>query len=229
MDTPTFHRSVLEQVLHEEVDSEFLVGMLKILGNAYEETRNYCRPPRFGPNEAKDTRGHVLRGHVETGLRRLASDFGFETESRLNSQRSYYHTLVRIGRILLTASSVNYPSCKPRRADFRNSYAANGQLSFSKNNFDLCSDSLYAVFRYGPLQAQSPSIATVSFPSEDWKSLLENINLLGLFPGVIQLPILDQEEVQEPIPKIGAEPEERIQQPEVPKLRRTWPYASGEE
>jgi len=212
--------SQLEQVFHENIEHNFQINMLHELNEAYEEAADYCRPPKYGLNEAADLRGHLIRASFETKFRKLASEYsGIKAESRLNSQKSYHHTVVKAGQLFLTASSVNKKGDKPRYAEFRNEYATNGQLHLFEDA-SCVDEEVYAIFRYGPLKAQTPSIATISFLNKEGSGFIENIDLIALHPGIIQAPKHDVVEVQEePIPKIICSPEEIIQQPRTLGLR----------
>ena len=229
----TSYRSLLEQVFHEDCPVEWQIGMLHTLNLAYEMTREHCRPPNFGPNEARDLRGHHIRAKFETEWRRLASSLpGIDGESRPNSKKSQYHTWVKVGRLFMTASSVQTKSQKKlRNADFRSEYSDNGQLSCLETQ--PCTDEsvVYAIFRYGPLQSEVPSIATVSFPNKSLTGYTEHIDLAALYPGVIRSPgFEDVEEQEEPMPTdIRETPGEIIPEPGAPPLRHQRPTASGEE
>lgn len=224
-------RSILEQVFFEDISPDFQKAMLFALGSAYDRSMEYCCPPRFGPNEALDLRGHLIRAHYETEFRRLnLAHNAVEAESRPNSRRSYYHSWIKVGRIYLTASSVREKSQKPRHAEFRNCYAQNGQLNLFEEVPPIDESEIYAVFRYGPLRAESPSIATVSFPNENWSQYVENIDLLALYPGIINAPQPVDVEVQdEPDPAMRLDPEEPIQEPQTPRLKRRRSKTAGEE
>ena len=228
----TSYRSVLEQVFHEDCPVEWQVGMLHALNTAYELTRSHCRPPIFGFNEARDLRGHHIRAKFETEWRRLASSFpGVDGESRPNSKKSQNHTWVKVGRIFMTASSVQSKTQKKLRdADFRSGYSDNGQLSLLETPSHADESSIYAIFRYGPLQSEVPSIAIVSFPNKNLTDYVEHIDLSELYSGVIQSPgFEDVEEQEEPMPAdIREVPSEIIPEPSAPPLRRQRPTASGE-
>ncbi len=225
------YTSVLEQIFQEDCPEELQIGILQALDLAYEVTRDCCRPPEFGLNEARDLRGHYLRAKFESEWGKLASGFPeVISESRPNVTNSSYHRWMKVGRIFLTASSVQARMQRPRPAQFRSDYADNGQLDlFEKPHFD--DSGVYAVFIYGPTQAQAPSIGSVAFPNKNWTKYNEYIDLLLKYPGTINIPDLAETEYQEePVsPGIRVTPEEIIQEPGTPGLRRRPAKAAGEE
>ncbi|WP_448266403.1 hypothetical protein [Nostoc sp. DSM 114159] len=216
--------SLLEQAFHESFSKDWCVATLKAVGKAFQKSREHCVPPLFGPDEARDLKSHYCRGVFETEWRRLSNQYpGIKAESRRNKTGNYSHTYVKAGKIFLTASAVTSPENKPRPAYFRDIYNGNGQLKIFEQNNLIDEANIYAILLYGPPQSVSPGFVTIAFPSNHWHSYVERINLLALHPGIIStdVPKADPIEVEEPIIQlIGVSPEEKIQEPQQPQIRR---------
>jgi len=214
-------QSQLEQIYAASFSDDWNIATLKALEKAFTKAEGHCRPPDFGPQEAKDLRSHYCRAIFENEWRKLSNKFsGVQAESRLNKGGSYSHTWVQAGNLFLTASSVANPHSKPRQADFRTVYAENGQL----NLFGQVQppEAFYAILLYGPPQASSPAFVTIAFPSKQWNTFVERIDLLARYPGVIGTPVLrpEPERVQKPtVQPIRVSPEEKIQAPQKPRIR----------
>jgi len=216
--------SLLEQAFHEFLPEAWCIDTLKALEKAFQKTREHCVPPLFGLDEAHDVKSHYCRGIFETEWRKLSNQYpGIKAESRRNKARNYSHTYVKAGRIFLTASAVTSPENKPRRADFRDVYSGNGQLKLFEQDNLTDEEDIYAILIYGPPQSVAPAFVKVAFPSNHCHSYVERINLLALHPGIIStfVPKAEPIEVEEPIIQlIGVSPEEKIEEPQQPQMRR---------
>jgi hypothetical protein len=219
--------SSLEKLFSESIPEGWCLNILEALVCSYKETNKVCRSPYFGESEARDTRSHYLRGLFETKLRELSANYpGMAAESRPNKRRSYSHTWVKSGNLYLTASSVHTPKGKVRRADFRDIYQSNGQGELFETEKNLQSENpIYAILLYGSPQASFPSFLRIAFPSSHWDTYIESIDLIARYPSVISR-IVPVEEMQEP--SIEKLPEEIIQKPQTPGIRRL-PKRAGEE
>ncbi|MBD2569881.1 hypothetical protein [Anabaena lutea] len=216
--------SLLEQAFHEVFPKDWCQDTLRAVAKAYEKTMEHCVPPLFGQDEAHDVRSHYCRGIFEAEWRRLSNKYPkIKAESRRNKAGNYSHTYVKSGNIILTASAVPSPAYKPRRADFRDTYNGNGQLGLFEQDSIADAEDIYAILLYGPPQSVSPGFVTIAFPSNHWHSYVERINLLALHPNIIStiIPEADPIEVKEPIIQpIRVSPEEKIEEPLQPQIRR---------
>lgn len=224
--------SLLQEAFHQSFPEDWSINTLKVVEKAYQRAREHCSPPLFGQDEARDLKSHYCRAVFETEWRRLSNQYpGIKAESRLNRAGNYSHTYVKAGRIFLTASAVTSPENKPRRAEFRDFYNANGQLKLFEPNNATDEEDIYAILLYGPPQSVAPGFVTIAFPSNHWHTYVERINLLALYPGTIStiVPKAEPIEVDEPIIQpIEISPEEKIQEPQQPQIRRFHKQA-GEE
>lgn len=227
------HISDLEEILSNEFSSELEIAALRALDIAYRLTREHVRPPFLDDPEAKDLRGHYLRACVETYWKRFSAECQADrVESRLNRRRNYYHAWVESGRIHLTASAVADQTAKPRKADFRETYASDGQLSLFDGDqleSDDNGDSIYGVLLYGPSKSLFPKFIKIAFPDASRNRYIPIVDLLNKHPGVVDLGSPMEEEFQgEPMPDVIVTPDEEIQEPELPGLRPI-PRRVGEE
>ena len=88
---------------------------------------------------AKDLFPHIRRARIESCLFGLESEFpSISVQSLLNSTKSHYHTRIRSGNVILTASSVLTPRGLVREAEFRNHYAS-AQFKFDINQYGTLS------------------------------------------------------------------------------------------
>ncbi len=176
---------------------------------------------------ARDLFPHTRRGMIETRLFGLDSDFPEVTvTSQLNKTETNYHTLVRAGNVIMTASSVQIPYGIVREANFRNNYAG-PQTRFdidSLSNLSIVEfieepdndDVLYGIILYCAASNNRFEISSVrvGFPNYNCTRYLDKIDVMRLFPttttktevekiqdqAIVDL-LLDEEEIFSPQPQ----------------------------
>lgn len=226
-------RSILHAKFEEHYPETWCIKSLEALNKCWTESKAYSRSMFFGPNEGRDLFPHDRRARFEAELRRVSNTFsGIEAESRPNIRRTASHTFVKsIGassNLILTASSVQNPKCKPRFSVFRDQYNTNGQTEIyygidglDKYNKADENNDIYAYFLYGSSDSDIPLFANIAFPSRDSKKYIEVISLIDLYPGIITTTN-KSEENDIPVPTvqpIQIAPEEEIQKTSRPQIR----------
>lgn len=166
-------REQLLTIVEEDVPPGFVrdaVGFLRrVYPSSYAEAYR-----RFGPYEAHDFLGMLRRQMIEEGLREVASRHpGVRATVETNSRRSQYFTLLRAGRLAITASRLSYPQSMPARADFRDTLNRSGQLSFLDDERERDPDTIYAVLAHGPGVAdrENPPSWEAGPPRLEWSEL----------------------------------------------------------
>lgn len=207
------YQTQYEQQFEKNFPVEWGIQTLQALCSAYEEARAHCSS-RFGDKESRDITSHYCREIFEHEWRKLSSKFpGMRAESKLNKKGTYSHTLISSGNMVLTASSVPTPRSKPRYADFRNQYAANGQLSlFDKMESDLTI--IYATLLFPPPKALVPAFVVVGFPTNDRRTYAERLDFLAMYSSIEE----SRESTGQEFPSHHA-PVEEIPAPEMPRIR----------
>lgn len=226
------HELELRAILASELPQSVEVASLEALDLAYQQTRMHMN--NFTPAEERDLRGHYLRAKFEQAWRENCGGIPNTTaDVKSNSRHSYNHSCVRVGRLYLTASAVPNVTAKPRKADFRTTYAADGQLSLLEEpqvfSQDM-GDPIYAILIYGPSSSAFPQFAHIACPDRHNNRYVRMTDLLAKYPTVIDFGQSTREEYQEePIPDIINSPDEQIQEPEIPGLRPTPRRAGAKE
>lgn len=154
--------------------------------------REYQRP------EAENLLGFARRAKVEEYLRGTADLFPDMSWSVERPSGPWYHTEVRSGLMVVTASAVQTPGDMVDKADFRVSLAVeNNALQLFPEDEPVEDDrSLYAILvhsRYRSLDpeeaqryAHLPGSAYLVFPSNGFSHYLHRINLFDRYPALVR-------------------------------------------
>lgn len=145
---------------------------------------------RFPPAEAHDLLPHYRRAMFESEWRKIAKSSpelraSFET----NKTKNAWHTRIRCGKVILTASAVESPGEIVRYADFRKTLAENQTDLFrDQNNQPDKEGHYYAILLHGPLDndLSKPGFAEFGIPDMEFQQYLERINLFSEFPLVLE-------------------------------------------
>ena len=174
---------------------------------------------------ARDLFPYNRRATIETRLFDLSSECSkfsnLTVTSELNKTRTNYHTLIRVGNVVMTASAVSTPYGIVTEADFRNDYAGPQMRLFNLDNESNLSvaqfveepssdDLLYGIILYCAAHNNPFEIGTVrvGFPNTNCTKYVDKMDLMRLFPettkktGVEQIQdqaivnlLLDEEEI----------------------------------
>lgn len=189
------------QYIPEAAFERLLRGVFLAHSAALEEGR-----ASYAATELENVLPFNRRAKLEGYMRDAALMYPEVTSEVIKAPGSgWYHTELRNGPIVLTASAVQVPCGPVDPADFRLRLAANtlaaddGQFALwdeAKEDSALIEDSLYVLLlhsrstwsnnenwaEYGHL----PGSAYVAFPSPDLKRYAHTINLFAKFPQVVE-------------------------------------------
>jgi hypothetical protein len=199
-------KSELVEIFDESVPRQFLEDTIRCMYGAYREAHDYCLK-EYEPSEMHDLLPHVRRAMVERNWRAVAARHpGVSASAWPNSTASSYHTRIRSGRVILTASAVERPGALTRSAEFRNTYARTSQLSFEDADHasPTGGESLYAILLHGPDPARiyGPGFVHVGFPAADSSGYVENIDLMARFRELVRAEATTQIETVESEPSV---------------------------
>ena len=182
------------------IPDDVLASAVKhIHGGTRDAARRICESVLEGTytkQVARDLFPHIRRAAIESRLFTLSTEYqDVIVTSRLNKTKNHHHTLIRVGQVLMTASSVLTPYGIVREADFRNSYAAGPQMRFdidsrsslsvvSRDDEESIDDLLYGIILYCPADNNRFEIGSivVGFPNHDCSRYVDRLDLLRLFP-----------------------------------------------
>ena len=121
------------------VSDEILAAIVKkIQGGNRDAASRICGDVNEGiytKHVARDLFPYNRRGTIETRLFDLDSEFSHvRVTSELNKTGTNYHTLIRVGNVIMTASAVLAPYGIVRDASFRNRYAGLQMRLFDLDN-----------------------------------------------------------------------------------------------
>ena len=192
------------------VSDEMLATIVKkIQGGTRDAARRTCDYVKDGiytKHVARDLFPHARRAAVETCLFDLAVEFPLvKVASRPNKTLSSYHTEIRVGNVVMTASAVLTPYGMVREADFRNSYAGPQIRLFDldwKSNLTVAKfeeqpsddDLVYGIILYCAADRNRFEIGSVrvGFPNEDCSAYRDKMDLMRLFPETARKTDVEQ-------------------------------------
>ena len=202
LDTKEFFRA--------NVSDEILAIIVKkIQGGTRDAASRLCGDVKEGiytKHVARDLFPYKRRGTIETRLFDLASEFSDVTvTSELNKTKTNYHTLIRVGNVIMTASAVVTPYGIVREASFRNSYAGPQMRLFDVDNESNLSvaqfveepssdDLLYGIILYCAADNNIFEIGSVrvGFPNTDCTNYVDKMDLMRLFPETTKKTDVEQ-------------------------------------
>ena len=192
------------------VADEILATIVKkIQCGTRDATRQICDHVKEGiytKYVARDLFPHIRRANIETRLFDLTSGFpDVKVTSQPNKTLNNYHTEIRVGNVIMTASAVLTPYGVVREADFRNRYAGPQMRLFdldSKNNLTVAqfdkepsnNDLLYGIILYCATDNNRFGVSSVriGFPNDDCTAYRDKMDLMRLFPETSQKTEVEQ-------------------------------------
>ncbi len=169
------------------VPAGFLRGSLRLLFNVYRTACAECSE-RHPPPECHDLLPHFRRALLEAAWRELAGRTeGVDAYTAGNAGRRSFHTVIRSGSVLLTASAVDAPKRLVRPAEFRQTYARSNQLYLFDHPLPPSPDAdLYAILIHGPSDDMFRlGFAHVVFPAPECDRYLGRIDLFRCLGDVV--------------------------------------------
>ena len=195
------------------VSDEILATIVKkIQGGTRDAASRICDHVKEGvytKHVARDLFPYNRRGTIETRLFDLSSECSkfsnLTVTSELNKTRTNYHTLIRVGNVVMTVSAVLTPWGIVREADFRNAYAGPQMRLFNLDNESNLSvaqfveepssdDLLYGIILYCAADNNPFEIGSVrvGFPNTDCTKYVDKMDLMRLFPETTKRTDVEQ-------------------------------------
>jgi hypothetical protein len=185
--------AMTEQYLPAEFQRRVLHGVYMAHQVSVEHVR-----AEFAASEAVNLLPYYRRAKLEGYLRDAAERSGIAAAALKSSGSGWFHTEVRNGAVVLTASTVQTPCGPVDPSEFRLSLAEENPLYLWEEPGDVAADEppLYALLlhsrsvwqtpeeevRYGGL----PGSAYLAFPASGLETYLYTINLFEAFPDIVE-------------------------------------------
>ena len=197
----------LERTFESSVSKQVLEALIRCLFGAYRTAFEECAG--FPAQEAHDLRPYYRWIQLRSDLRGVADRF-----AGVQATPEPYHTLLTIGRILLTASPVDGPGELVRRSNYRTTYANSSQLElFEKNEPPPDDAQFYAILIHGqdPNEPRQPLFAQIAFPDKNLDSYVHKIDLFSRFQSLVDSLRIPGEEAegQEPLVQLHKEAQKK--------------------
>ena len=192
------------------VGDEILASVVRTIhrGNR-DAARRICEQVKEGvysKHVARDLFPHTRRASIETRLFDLTSEFpDVRITSHPNRTLNSYHTEIRVGKVVMTASSVLTPYGMVREAEFRNRYAGPQMRLFNLDSMNQLmiprfekdpsdNDVLYAIVLYCAAENNRFEVGTVcvGFPNNDCTAYRDKMDLMRLFPETVKKTDVEQ-------------------------------------
>ncbi len=186
-------------IVDASLSRAFQVALLRCVLGTYRDTDEDCRT-KYSWQIAHDLRGHLRRANLDTNLAMLAGRYpGVTASHEPNGKSNCYHTRLRAGRVVLTASAVPTPYSLPRDAEFRSTLARSPQMAFDfgPQQSPPAEDApLYVLLLHGPGEEDQamPCFVHLAVPDEDCSVILARINLFARFASLPELRPVTQVE-----------------------------------
>ena len=138
---------------------------------------------RFHDEEARDFRGFYRWIQLRDEWRGLSGRF-----AGIEASAEQYHTLLKAGRMKLTACSLRQVTDPIKFANYRQDYALESNLNLFALEQPLPDDGyIYGIFIHGvdPLEPRQPGFGRVVFPTRDLQTRLHEIDLFGRFEDLV--------------------------------------------
>lgn len=183
----------LEQLTLAHFPEAFLRALTECVFLARKTGWDMCRR-EFAQPEGDNVLGLNVRGKLEGLLRPAAERHGLRAEVLKQPGQPWYHTEVRSGPLVLTASTVIAPGAMVDLADYRKGLAQSNQLRLWED--DPPEDApLYIllihsrsrwlpsdVSKYGHL----PGSIYLAYPAADFEYYVHDINLMDRYPDIVR-------------------------------------------
>lgn len=187
----------LAAMTEQYVPAEFQRRALQGVFTAHQVSAEYVRA-EFAPTEAVNLLPYYRRAKLEGYLRDAAERSGIAAKAVKSPGSGWFHSEVRSGPVVLTASTVQTPCGPVDPSEFRLSLAEENPLYLWDEPGDAPADDppLYILLlhsrsvwstaeedsRYGIL----PGSAYLAFPAAGLETYLHTINLFEAFPDVVE-------------------------------------------
>ena len=172
----------LKTLFLQQVPRTFLRDSIEIINRGYKTSYLACTDG-FPEPEAHDLIGHHRRATNEMGWRTTAQRHGLTTSVVPNCRRTYFHTRVKAGQVVMTESFVKQAGDLIRPADFRGTLAQENQLNLFGPPSGGDAPGLFAILIHGlhPYFPDRLAFIEVQFPNADCTAYLDGFDLFTEF------------------------------------------------
>jgi hypothetical protein len=197
----------LEKIFDSSFSRPAQEGLIRILFGSYRTA--FEGSLQFQKEEARDFIGYYRWIQIRSDLRGFADRF-----PRIQSIPKRFHTLIKSGQILLTASSIQDPEEILRHANYREAYSVSSQLDLFEQERPIPEDALfYCILLHGhnSIDTRQPSFAKIVFPDKECQTYVHEINLFTRYESLVKdlrKPLEETVEEEAPI-KLRIIPEEK--------------------
>lgn len=186
----------MEAMTAQHLPDEFLRRLLRAVFAAHQVSFASVRA-EFQPSEAKNLLPYHRRAKIEEYMRDAAERSGMVAKAIKAPGSGWFHSEVRNGPVVLTASSVQTPCGPVDPSEFRLSLAEENPLYLWAEPGDVPAEvpPLYVLLLHGrsvwvtPQDEQKygglPGSAYLAYPSAGLQTYLHSINLFERFPDVV--------------------------------------------
>ena len=198
----------IRDYLRANVSDELLAATTKkVIGSNRDAARGIgadVEDGKYTKHVARDLFPQVRRARIETCFFGLVSQFpDITVTSQLNKTGTNYHTRIRSGNLIMTASAVLTPRGLAREADFRNNYAgpqlrfdidSHQNLSQVAMDSSMYSELLYGIILYCAAKNNPFEIGSVhlAFPDTTCTRYQDCVDLMNLFPETTKKTEVEQ-------------------------------------
>lgn len=204
------------EAFKEDISTQFLTSLQKHISEAYRSARLATDSQDLGPDEKYNLSPITRREHVETGLRRAASECGLSVTTE--NTGFWRHVVVTCGRFRITQTTTLDTDSPLRKAAYKCGYANEQQLLIDFGDMEpepaRNEPHLYAIIIHrGAVLADAPDFMKIKFPKPE---------LIGYHEGEVDLALYSDPGEQE-----FSTPEETIPDEAVPRLKRSKGRGAG--
>lgn len=187
----------LEKTTFAHIPEAFFGRLLRAVFAAHKVAFEDCRDS-FAETEAANLRPYYRRGKIESFMRDAADMVPGVTSTVVLGEGSWYHTELRSGPVVLTASSVPAPCAIVERAEFRQTLARDNAQRLWPEPGDIPPDDapLYVLLLHSKSRWETtgesrehghlPGSAYIAYPSPKLDTYVHEINLFERFPEIVE-------------------------------------------
>lgn len=182
----------LEQIHDGSVSRQVQEALVRCVFGAYMTAYDACSG--FPAEEAHDLLPYYRWIQLRSDMRGIAHRF-----DGVQASAERYHTLLHVGRILLTAHRVDGPGELGRSSKYREAYAATSQLELEFPEWTTAPSgdaSFYAILLHGPdpQEPKQPQFAQIAFPDKKLQYYVHKVDLFPRFVSVVESLRIAREE-----------------------------------
>lgn len=196
----------LVQIFDKAVPLDFQKACVRSIQQAYDEAyRRTGEDLCLEKEEGHDLLPYLRRTLIERNLKNLARYYqGVHVSTRKNAARNCHHNVIHIGNLMMTISSIDYPSRKVRQAKFRDNYIQMTLFDFlrcqNEEIFPIEGGLCYLIICHGEDIYSKGRLGFVKIVFPDTNgNYIPVIDLLSRFPEVIT-PAPETEIISEDLP-----------------------------